>query len=111
MFSPCSKRSCSLAVSLLPFAAYEAAQKKQAELAGELLAELRGQRGLVMLELHAVEPVEAIFFYGTPLRTECETDHDLGFEMMRRMAEVLIKRLQATRRELLHQAAFRPPVA
>lgn len=38
-----------------PFATYEAAQKKQATLAGALLAELRGQRGLVMLELHAVD--------------------------------------------------------
>ena len=44
---------------------------------------------------------EAIFFYGTPLRDECENDHDLGFELVKRMAEVMMKRLQAARRQLL----------
>lgn len=45
----------------------------------------------------AVEPTEALFFYGTRLRAECQKDHDFGFELMRRVSEVLIRRLQATR--------------
>jgi len=52
-------------------------------------------------DARAVEPTEAIFFYGTPLRTECESDHDLGFELVKRMAEVMMRRLQATRQQLL----------
>lgn len=50
----------------------------------------------------AVEPTEAVFLYGTPLRDECEADHDLGYELVKRMAEVMMKRLQATRQQLLN---------
>lgn len=52
-------------------------------------------------DARALEVTAAVFFYGTPLRTECEADHDLGYELMRRMAEVMLQRLQATRRQLL----------
>ena len=48
----------------------------------------------------ALEPTDAIFIYGTPLREECETDHELGYEMMKRLTEVVVQRLQATRRQL-----------
>jgi CRP/FNR family transcriptional regulator, cyclic AMP receptor protein len=53
-------------------------------------------------DARAVEPTVAIFFYGTPLCNECEADHDLGYELMKRMAEVMMSRLQATRRKLLN---------
>ena len=49
----------------------------------------------------ALEPTTAIFFYGTRLREQCEQDHDFGFEMMKRMTQVVIHRLQATRKQLL----------
>jgi len=49
----------------------------------------------------AVEPVSAIAFDGACLRGKCETDHDLGYELMRRIAQVIIERLQATRLRLL----------
>lgn len=49
----------------------------------------------------AVEPTKAIFFYGTRLRERCEDDHDLGYELMKRMSAVAIQRLQATRRRLI----------
>jgi CRP-like cAMP-binding protein len=52
----------------------------------------------------AIEDTEAVFFYGTPLREECESDHDLGFALMKRLAEVMLNRLQATRRRLLETA-------
>ena len=45
----------------------------------------------------AVEPTEAIFFYGAILREDCEKDHSLGFELFKRMSAVMIKRLQAAR--------------
>ena len=37
-------------------------------------------------------------FYGTRLRLEAEHDHDLGYELMRRVAAVAIQRLQAARK-------------
>ncbi|MBI3848852.1 MAG: Crp/Fnr family transcriptional regulator [Verrucomicrobia bacterium] len=52
-------------------------------------------------DARALEPTTAIFFYGTRLREECEKDHDLGYELMKRMAGVVLQRLQATRLQLL----------
>ena len=52
-------------------------------------------------DARAVKPTKAIFLYGTRLRERCEGDHDLGYELMKRMADVIIKRLQTTRRQLL----------
>jgi CRP-like cAMP-binding protein len=49
----------------------------------------------------ALESTEAIFFYGTPLREECESDHEFGYELMKRVSAVMLKRLQATRRQLV----------
>lgn len=45
--------------------------------------------------------VEAIFFYGTRLREECDTDHDLGYELMKRMSSIVVQRLQVARRKLV----------
>ncbi|MBI3418108.1 MAG: Crp/Fnr family transcriptional regulator [Verrucomicrobia bacterium] len=52
-------------------------------------------------DAQATEPTTAIFFYGTRLREQCEQDHELGYELMKRMAAVVIQRLQMTRRQLL----------
>jgi len=49
----------------------------------------------------AVEPTEAIFFYGTILRDYCEKDPLLGYELFKRMTPVMMKRLQASRRKML----------
>jgi len=54
-------------------------------------------------DARAVTPVTAIFFYGTRLRELCEENHDLGYELMKRVSEIVIRRLQATRRELAEQ--------
>jgi CRP/FNR family transcriptional regulator, cyclic AMP receptor protein len=49
----------------------------------------------------AVEPTEAIFFYGTILREYCERDPSLGYELFKRMSAVMVKRLQAARQRML----------
>ena len=49
----------------------------------------------------AVENVRAFALDGKCLRTKCETDHDFGYEMLKRLAEVLESRLQATRLQLI----------
>jgi CRP-like cAMP-binding protein len=46
-------------------------------------------------------PVEAIFFYGTRLRESCEQDPVLGYELMKRVSEIVIRRLQKNRQEFL----------
>ena len=56
-------------------------------------------------DARAVTPTKAIFFYGTWLRESCERDHDFGYEMMKRMAAVMIRRLQATRKKLAQAEA------
>ena len=42
-----------------------------------------------------------IAFDGACLRGKCDTDHELGYELMRRFAASLVERLQATRLQLL----------
>jgi CRP/FNR family transcriptional regulator, cyclic AMP receptor protein len=39
----------------------------------------------------------AIVFDGQCLRTKCETDHELGYELMKRFAQIIVQRLQAAR--------------
>jgi CRP-like cAMP-binding protein len=48
-----------------------------------------------------LRPTSSIFFYGTRLRLLCESEHDLGYEMMKRITQVVIQRLQAAREQLL----------
>jgi len=52
-------------------------------------------------DARAIEPTDAVFFYGTRLRELCEEDHDLAYELLTRTAGVLIQRLTATRQELI----------
>ncbi len=49
----------------------------------------------------ATKTTTAIFFYGTVLREYCEKDHTLGYELLKRMSEVMIRRLQLARGRLL----------
>lgn len=49
----------------------------------------------------AMDPVFALALDGSCLRGKCDADHDLGYELMKRFASVIIQRLQATRVQLL----------
>jgi CRP-like cAMP-binding protein len=49
----------------------------------------------------ALEPTTTIFFYGTRLREQCEQDHELGYQIMKRIAEVATQSLGATQRRLM----------
>jgi CRP/FNR family cyclic AMP-dependent transcriptional regulator len=48
-------------------------------------------------DARAIEPTTAIFLYGTMLRDYCELDPALGYELFKRMSEVMMRRLQAAR--------------
>jgi CRP/FNR family cyclic AMP-dependent transcriptional regulator len=45
----------------------------------------------------AVEPVRALALDGACLRRKCAEDHDLGYELLSRIAQVMAGRLHATR--------------
>jgi CRP/FNR family transcriptional regulator, cyclic AMP receptor protein len=51
-------------------------------------------------DARAIEPSTAIFLYGTILREYCENDPALGYELFKRMSEVMMRRLQAARVKL-----------
>jgi len=59
----------------------------------------------------ATEPTNAIFFYGTILRGYCERDPSLGYELFKRMAPVILRRLQAARKKMLSIQAGRETLA
>ena len=52
----------------------------------------------------AMETTRAIFFYGTRLRARCEEDHEFGYELMKRVAAVLMERVQVTVREAVRSS-------
>src|SRR5205814_10206200 len=55
-------------------------------------------------DARAVAPTEAIFFYGTWLREQCQQDRDFGCELYKQVAFVVIDRLQSAGRRLLEIA-------
>jgi CRP-like cAMP-binding protein len=52
-------------------------------------------------DARAVELTRAIALDGKCLRTKCEQDHTLGYELTKRFAHIITQRLQATRLQLL----------
>jgi len=55
------------------------------------------------LRARAVEPTKAIVLSGAHLLVAAERNHEFGYELMKRVAQVIIQRLQATRKQLLAQ--------
>jgi CRP/FNR family transcriptional regulator, cyclic AMP receptor protein len=53
------------------------------------------------LDARAVEPTRAIALDGKCLRTKCEENHDLGYELLKRFVHIVEQRLEATRLQLL----------
>ena len=50
---------------------------------------------------HAVQDTRAIALDGKCLRAKCEQNHDLGYELLKRFAQIMERRLEATRMQLL----------
>jgi CRP/FNR family cyclic AMP-dependent transcriptional regulator len=57
----------------------------------------------------AIERTRTIFFYGTRLREQCELDHEFGYQLMKRIAEVATKCLQAMQQRFVESAAGTSP--
>lgn len=49
----------------------------------------------------ALEPSELIAFGSASLRQKAQENHDFGYDLMRRVSQVMLERLQATRRKLI----------
>ena|ERR1700690_2347782 len=49
----------------------------------------------------AAEDTAAIALDGKCLRTKCEQNHDLGYELLKRFAKIIAQRLESTRFQLL----------
>jgi CRP/FNR family transcriptional regulator, cyclic AMP receptor protein len=56
---------------------------------------------------HALQDTRAIALDGKCLRAKCEQNHDLGYEVLKRFAQIMARRLQATRFQLLDVYAAR----
>ena len=56
----------------------------------------------------AKELTRAIALDGRCLRQKCEEDHDLGYELLKRFADIVGQRLDATRLQLLDVYAAEP---
>lgn len=53
-------------------------------------------------DARAVTDVHAIALDGKCLRTKCENDHDLGYELLKRLAAIFTQRLAETRKQLIN---------
>jgi CRP/FNR family transcriptional regulator, cyclic AMP receptor protein len=49
----------------------------------------------------ATAPTRALLFIGSILRDYCEHDHSLGYQLLKRMTAVMVRRLQKARRQML----------
>ena len=54
-----------------------------------------------MFDARALELVRAVGIDAACLRNKCDSDHDFGYDMMKRFLPVLAQRLQATRLQIL----------
>ena len=52
-------------------------------------------------DVRVLEPTRAIAFDGACLRGKCDLDHELGYQLMKRVARVFTARLAAARLQLL----------
>jgi CRP-like cAMP-binding protein len=59
-------------------------------------------------DARALELTRAIALDGKCLRTKCEEDHDLGYELIKRFSTILTERLEAARLQLLDVYGTQP---
>jgi CRP-like cAMP-binding protein len=58
-------------------------------------------------DARALVLTRAVSFDGECMRTKCEADHDLGYELMKRFGQIIIQRLQAARLQNLDMYSVR----
>ena len=53
------------------------------------------------ISARAIEPTRAISFFGVRLREQCEQDHELGYQLMKRIAGVATQCVRALQQRLM----------
>jgi CRP-like cAMP-binding protein len=61
----------------------------------------------IHLNAWALEPTRTLLFYGVRLREQCEQNHELGYQLMKRITEVIIQRLRFTQQRLVECTSSR----
>jgi CRP-like cAMP-binding protein len=64
-----------------------------------------------VLQARAQVPSEVIYFCGENLRRQCDQNPELGYQLFRRVSEIMMQRLQTTRQLVLDQKPTPEPVA
>lgn len=62
-------------------------------------------------QARALEPTHVICCDGAHLLVEAEEDHVFGYELMKRVSQIIIHRLQATRKRLVESQAVLNPAS
>lgn len=52
-------------------------------------------------DARAITPTKVVSFDARSIRGKCESDHEFGYKLMKRLAEIMLERLVATRLQLL----------
>jgi len=52
-------------------------------------------------DIKAIETTQTIALDGQCLRNKCEEDHDLGYILMKKFSQIMVRRLHATRMQML----------
>jgi CRP/FNR family transcriptional regulator, cyclic AMP receptor protein len=60
-------------------------------------------------QARAVELTETVAFNGAHLLVTCERNHEFGYDLMKRLAQILIRRLQATQKQFVKLHASHSP--
>jgi CRP-like cAMP-binding protein len=60
------------------------------------------------LDAVALEPTPVVEFDGACLRGKCEQDHELGYQLLRRFSQLMLRALIATRVQLLDVYSHAP---
>jgi CRP-like cAMP-binding protein len=55
----------------------------------------------IHLNAWALGPARTLLFYGVRLREQCEQNHEFGYQLMKRITEVIIQRLRFTQQRLV----------
>jgi CRP/FNR family transcriptional regulator, cyclic AMP receptor protein len=61
-------------------------------------------------QARAIEVTRTISFNGAHLLIACERNHEFGYDLMKRLTQILIRRLQATRKQLVKLHNGRKPI-
>lgn len=59
-------------------------------------------------QARAMQPTRTISFNGAHLLIACERNHEFGYDLMKRLTQVLIRRLQAAQKQLVKLHMMRP---